>query len=277
MKFTNHLINKRYRAGFSLVLMMAITVTPNVAAASSQSFSVLNNQAQSGMLMSLTSNSGVIEPANNKNAASLVGVIATDTSALSQQNGQTSVVTDGSANTLVSTLNGDIKVGDKIGPASLSGVGAKLTASGWMVGVAEASLDAKTTGAVATAVTDSAGGKHTVYVARIPLIVKVNYFTMPAATTASTTTPNSLQKIADQIAGHHASPLALILSFVILMTGIIWAGLVIYASVRGSLNAIARQPLSKVVINRAMMKSLLLALAVIAGVLIGSGLLLRIL
>lgn len=270
---------RRSRAAWLVISgwLLVMAAMPAVAGASSQSFNVLNNQAQSGMLMSLTANAGVIEPATTKNASSLIGVIATDNASLSQQPGQTSVATDGQASTLVSTLNGDIKVGDRIGPSSLSGVGDKLTASGWMVGVAEASLDSKTTGAVATSLSDTQGSKHTVYVARIPVIVKVNYYNAASPAPASARVPDGLQALADKIAGKHASTLALVLSFILLLTGIIWAGLVIYAAVKGSLDAIARQPLSKYVINRAMIRSLGLALVVIGGVLAGSLLLLRVL
>lgn len=257
----------------SIVSLAALLAIPIVASAASQSFSVLNNQAQPGMLMSLTTNSGVVEPANDKNAASLVGVLAADPASLSQQPSQTSVATDGQVSALVSTLGGDIKVGDHIGTSLLNGVGAKLTDSGWMVGVAESSLDAKTAGAVATNLTDTAGHKHAVYVARIPLIVKVNYFAVPVTTTHV----SGLQALADRIAGKRASTLALVLSFVLLVTGIVWAGLVLYAAVRGSLDAVGRQPLSKVVINRVLFKSFGVVLAVMAGVLIGAFLLLRIL
>ena len=276
MKITYLLRSLRSRLGLVVGLGLIVMAVPAIASAASQSFNVLNNQAQPGMLMSLTQDSGVIEPTTDKNAASLIGVITTDTTSLSQQPGQVSVATDGQTDTLVSTQNGDIKVGDRIGVSSLSGVGSKLTKSGWMVGVAEGSVDAKTTGAVPTSLSDSTGAKHTVYLARIPLIVKVNYFSAPAPAATPSFVPASLQALADKIAGKHASLLSLILSFVLMLTGVIWAGAVVYAAVRGAIDAIARQPLSKTVVNRAMIRSIVIAVTVMVGVLIGAFLLLRI-
>jgi hypothetical protein len=63
----------------------------------------------------------------------------------------------------------------------------------------------------------------------------------------------------------------------LLLSGVIWAGFVIYAAVRGGLDAISRQPLSKVVINRAMVRSLAVAGGVMFGVVLGAFALLRIL
>jgi len=167
---------------FSQVALIAIVITgvggTLSAAAASQSFNVLDNKSQPGMLMSLTANSGVVEPATDKNASLLLGVISANDTAFDLQPGQVSVATDGVANVLVSTLGGDIRVGDRITPSSLAGIGAKAKMTAWIVGIAQASLDSKTTAAVASTVTDTAGSKHQVYVARIPLVVHVTYYTV---------------------------------------------------------------------------------------------------
>ena len=47
---------------------------PMAALAASQNYSVLDDKAQPGMLMSVMANQGVVEQATNKNAALLVGV-----------------------------------------------------------------------------------------------------------------------------------------------------------------------------------------------------------
>lgn len=264
---------------FSQVALIAIVVSgvggTLSTAAASQSFNVLDNKAQPGMLMSLTANSGVVEPASDKNASFLLGVISANDTAFDLQPGQVSVATDGVINTLVSTLGGDIRVGDRIAPSSLAGIGAKVKTSALIIGIAQASLDAKTPGADSSNVTDTAGGKHKVYIARIPLVVRVAYYTVPSP--ASRSIPDMLQAAADAIAGKHASVLGLVLSFLLMLTGLIWAGILINGAIRGGIAAIARQPLSKAFIRRTMWKSFGVSIIIVVVGSIGALVLLRIL
>ncbi len=271
----------RSRRQLSLILGLAIafaTITaPICASATSQSYNVLNNKSQPGMLMSLTANTGVVEPATDKNASLLVGVISTGDTAFDAQPGQISVAGDGQVSTLVSTLGGDIRVGDRIAPSSLAGVGERVATSGWIVGIAQGSLDATTAGAVASTITDNSGGKHQVYVASIPLAVHVTYYAAPGSAKPTTFIPEAVQTVADAIAGKHASVLGLVLSFLLLLVGILGAGLVVNGAVRASIAAIARQPLSKAPILRTMLKSIGASGIIVGTVIIGALLLLRIL
>jgi hypothetical protein len=276
---TGHPKLTRLGAGLALVLLACSALAPLSATAANQNYSVLTNSAQTGMLLSQSTNASVAELATDKNAALLLGVLAPTNAGAEKQPGQVSIASEGQTPTLVSTLGGDIRVGDRIAPSSLAGVGTKATANGWIVGVAQASLDAKTTNAVASSVSDSKGGKHTVYLATIPVVIHVTYYSVPAATASgnSSAVPASVQSVADSLAGRHASVLGLVLSFILLLTGIIIVGIMLYASIKGGMDAISRQPLSKVVINRAMLRSLGTAAMVITGVIIGSLLLLRLL
>ena len=257
-----------------IVIVIISVVGPLSASASSQSFNVLDNKSQPGMLMSLTANAGVVEAASDKNASLLLGVISTNDTAFDLQPGQVSVATDGVVNTLVSTLGGDIRVGDRIMPSPLAGTGTKAVASALIIGIAQASLDNKTTGAEASTVTDSTGGKHKVYVARIPLVVHVTYYTVPGPVSKSI--PDVLQAAADALAGKHASVLGLVLSFLLMLTGIIWAGILINGAIRGGIAAIARQPLSKAFILRTVLKSFGVSIIIVAAGSIGALVLLRI-
>ena len=273
----NHLGRRFARRSTSLVaasLLAAVVLLPSIASASSQSFTVLDSNTQPGMLMSLTANAGVVAPASDKTSASLIGVIGTDDVSFDQQPGQVSVQTDGAASTLVSTLNGDVLVGDRIAASELVGVGAKAASSGWIVGIAQGSLDSHTTGAVVSNVSDSQGKQHKVYIARIPVVVKVTYYT--TATSASTGLPSSLQTAADSLAGKHASTLAIVLGFLLLLAGIILAGVLVNSAVRGGLSAIARQPLSKKVISRKVIQAFGISLAILISVMVGALLILRI-
>jgi hypothetical protein len=264
-----------------LTSIVAVIVPAVASAASSQSFSVLNNKTQTGMLASLTLNSDVVEPATDKNAKLLVGIISNNTSDISftPKPGRVSVQTDGEATALVSTLNGDILIGDRIAPSSLAGVGQKVNDSGWIVGTAQGSLDSKTSGAVAMTVTDTKGVKHKVYVASIPVIIHVTYYTVPGATAASSSSglPDSVQKIADAIAGKHVSLIGVILSFLLMFIGVVAAGIIVNGTVRGTFTAIARQPLSKASVFRTMARSLAVAGGIVAVVSLVSVVILKLL
>lgn len=253
-------------------------ISPVLVNASSSSFNVLDNKSQAGMLMSLSANSGVIERADNKNAASLIGVISNDEVSLNQQPGQVTIKTDGAAIALVSTLGGDIRVGDRIAPSSLAGIGTKANGSGYIVGIAQASLDSKTSGSVASNITDSNGGKHKVFVNRIPIVVKVTYYTAPDSSNVLTKSiPPRLQAFADTIAGKHASLLAIVFSFILLLTGLIWVSIMVYAAIRGAFEAIARQPLTRALILRTLARSFGIAAVIMVSVFAGGLLILRIL
>ena len=260
-----------------MAIVISGVVVPVSALASSQSFNVLDSKAQPGMLMSLTANSGVVEPASDKNASFLIGVITTESTAFDLQPGQISVATDGEVSTLVSTLGGDIRVGDRITPSSLAGIGAKAKVSAWVVGIAQASLDAKTSGAVASTVSDTTGAKHRVYIASIPLVIQVTYYTAPNTVARVSVVPASLQAAANAIAGKQASLLGLVLSFLLLLTGFIGAGVLLNGAIRGGIAAIARQPLSKAFVRRTMLRSFGVSGIIIVVVFIGALVLLRIL
>ena len=261
------------------MVLAALAGTPLAAAASSsQQFNVLNNAARPGMLMSLTANAGVVEPADTKNASMLIGVmVPADSSALDRQPGQVNVQNDGQVTALVSTANGDVRVGDRITVSSVVGVGAKLAKSGWTIGTAQASLDAKSSGVIASKVTDSQGHQQTVYLSQIPVLVKVSYYTMPSmASTQSPAVPNALQMAANSIANKHASVLAIVLSFLLLVIVVIFASIIISSAVRGGLAAIARQPLAERVVTRQMLKSSAAALGLILVGVVGALILLRV-
>ena len=265
-------VNFRYVA-FILTAAATVMIGPATASAASQSYNVLDNKAQLGMLVSLTANSNVVTPATDKNTNLLLGVIDTGTSNFSQEAGQVSVEADGKVSALVSTLNGDIHVGDRIAPSSLAGIGTKATVSGWVIGIAQASLDVKTAGTVVSSISDAVGHKHQVEVTRIPLVVRVAYYTVP--TTASTK-PNALQTAADSLAGKHASVVGIVLSFFLTIVGIFFAGQIITSTVRSAFAAIARQPLSKTAVTRLALRSFAVAVLIVTAVLGGAYLVLRV-
>lgn len=258
------------------VLLSALTAPSGLAA--TQSFFTTSSEVRNGMLVSLTRNKEVIEPAHNKQDVALLGVAVPPTEDTATEPGKIAVQVDGVANVLVSTLGGDIKVGDKIAPSSVVGFGQKFAKDGWVVGTAQESLTADTEGTVKTSLLDSAGGKHEVYVKSIPVQIKVTYIADKAAAAAKrdSPVPDFVQQIADSIAGKRASTVAVVLSFMLLISGLIVAGMIVVTAVRGGLRGIARQPLARQSISHQMLQAFGIALAIIASVNLGSLVILRV-
>ncbi|MDB5169557.1 MAG: hypothetical protein JWO41_913 [Candidatus Saccharibacteria bacterium] len=259
-----------------LVLLATVVAPLRAAASTGQSFLVNGPAPTKGMLMSLASNSDVVAPATTNTASSLVGVIAPVDSAFGGQSGKVNVQTDGVANTLVSTLDGDIKAGDRITVSAVAGIGTKATTNGWIVGVAQTGFSSKSSGAVKTEVTTTSGAKTSLYVSTIPVSIKVTYYTSPD-TVVKTVAPAWLQDLANKLANKHVSTQALILSFVLFLIGLIAAIVIVTSAIKNSFLSIARQPLAKSQIVRIELRSLAVAGGILLFALMTSFLLLRVL
>lgn len=259
------------------VLLAGWLLLPAVAFASQGFYSNNNGTLRSGMLVSLTRNPGVVEPSTIALDTPPVGVVSDSTVDTLLEPGQISVETDGMANVLVSTSNGDIQVGDSIGLSSIVGFGAKSD-SGWVVGTAQSSLTSSSEGAVNTKINTQDGGTRVVYTASIPVQVAVAYKGVPeSASSEPKPIPDSLQDIADSIAGKQASTIAVILSFLLLATGFSIAALIIVTTIRSGILAISRQPLVRLPVTWRMTQSFGLALVIIVSANIGALILLRVL
>lgn len=261
-----------------IILCMTLGVLAPVVVEAGKGYYVLDQTIRSGMLVSLTKNPEVVEATNDKNMPTLVGVVGTSQTDYDVASKQISVQTDGVVDTLVSTVTGDIRVGDHIAPSSIVGFGAKSGNSGWTVGIAQGSLDSHTKGAVKSVVTDSSGAKHEVYVANIPVEINVTYFNPQEQTEQKTTpVPSRVQAIADSLAGRQASQVAVILSFLLLLAGFVIAGIIVNAAVRSGISSTARQPLARQAIAGRMLQSFAMALGILAGTAVGSLILIHIL
>lgn len=272
-------ITKQKITFLSAITLLVLLLTPLVVQAGT-GFYILDKSARTGMLVSLSSNPGVVEPSSDKNAKALAGVIGTAATDLTIQEGQVAVQTDGVVQTLVSTLDGDIMVGDHISPSTLIGIGTKSVQAGWTVGIAQSSLSKDTAGAVKTTVMQSDGNSREVYVATIPVLINVNYHNpnpVAATTTEDTAIPKSIQKIADSIAGKRASVIAVLLAGLILIAGCAVGGYIIQSTIRNGIQSLARQPLARSAIIAGMSRTLALAFTLIVSSVIGALVIIRLL
>lgn len=260
----------------SLVLALNAVFIPAIAMAN-KSFYTTDTNVRTGMLVSLTKNPEVVEPATDKNMSSLIGVVGNIPSEYTKTR-QLDVHTEGMVETLVSTVAGDIRAGDHISPSTIVGFGCKSDGTSWIIGTAQASLDANTKGAVKSAVTDANGIKREVYLAIIPVQVKVvqENASVKATGEQSSRLPNKIQTFADAVAGKKASQIAVILSFAIFLAGFIIAGIIVNTTVRNGIISTARQPLAKLVIVRRMVQSITIAMFILFASIISSLIIIRV-
>lgn len=244
--------------GLKLLLVGTITaaslILPGLAAAASSANLSHSYHSDSsvpqGSIVSLDSTrSDYVEAANTSNGSRVFGVaVVSDESLLAVDPNQnlTQVATSGSANTLVSTVNGDIKVGDKIAVSPFDGVGMKSAAGDHIIGLAQTDFSSSSSGATSMSVTDKNGKKSTIEVGFIRLNIAVGTDT----TEAGNAQLSSLQKFAKALTGHTISTARIIVALVIAVVSFICLVVLIYASIYGSIISIGRNPLAKFAVFR---------------------------
>lgn len=91
--------------------------------------------------------SDYVQLANTDNGSRVVGVAVKSNSsllALDPSSATVQVAIEGGVNTLVSTINGNINIGDEISASPFNGVGMKAPAGSHVIGIAQQSLNSST-------------------------------------------------------------------------------------------------------------------------------------
>lgn len=234
----------------------------NLSRSYTASGSVLN-----GSLVSLDSKQADhIQLANRDNGSLLVGlVVASDDSliAVDSGGGTVQVATDGTADALVSTLGGPIKVGDEIGVSPFSGIGTKASPGSRVIGFAQSAFNQGSDGAVKQTVTDKDGVKHQLTVG----YVRVNIAIGTNGTTNNESQLNSLQRFALGLTGHVVPTFRVVIALVVVLGALLLLVTLIYAAIYGSIVSIGRNPLAKFAVFRTLGSVLGLAIltAVVSG------------
>lgn len=198
------------------------------------------------------SKSGSVRLANRDNASKLVGVVSRKPLVeLSGSNKQTQVVISGTALVLVSTINGDIKYGDKIAASPISGIGMKATSSGSIVGTASKDFSEAQEVSERT-ILDMKGGKGTMKVGLLPVQVGVSYYRAPEDD--QTVLPAFLQQFVNAVAGRPVGLIRSLMALFLLIAGFGGVAVLTYASVRSSIISIGRNPLSAPAVHRSLLE-----------------------
>lgn len=225
-----------------------------------------NSSIKNGSLVSLdSSRSDYIVPANVNNGAQLLGVAVVASDSLIAVNvapGTVQVATTGIASTLVSTLNGNIGVGDQVAVSPFNGVGMKASPGSRVIGLAQTAFNGGTSGATTEVVRTKDGQSRSVRVGYLRLNISIG-----TDATVLTTNTNSLQKAVQNVTGHNVPTARIIISLTVAIIALLALITLIYASIYGSIVSIGRNPLAKYAVFRTLGSVLGLALltAVVSG------------
>lgn len=243
----------------SLNLLPVFAASPNL----SNAFSATQD-LKAGSLVSLDSNSrDFVELANTDNANRLVGVaVKSDDSLVALNPGAKSaqVATSGNVNVLVSTINGDIKVGDQVAVSAISGIGAKATPRSYVIGVAQSEFNSKTDGSEEQSFTDNAGKERQIQVGYLNLNIAISFIDALQGEGELT----GLQKIGKALTGRVIPQSRLIISATIAAVALAAIVALVYASIYSSILSVGRNPLAKLAVF-ATLRSVLLMIGVIAA------------
>ena len=226
-----------------------------------------NDTIKDGSIVSLDpSKSDYVVPANIDNGAQLLGVAVAGNDSLIAVDatpGKVQVATTGTASVLVSTLNGDIKVGDQVAVSPFNGVGMEAASGSRVVGLAQTGFNGGTAGAKTESVKTKDGKSRSVKVGYL----KVNIAVSTNAVGASSNI-NGLQKVVQSVTGHVVPTFRIIISLAVAIIALLALITLVYASIYGSIISIGRNPLAKYAVFRTLGSVLGLALltSVVAGI-----------
>lgn len=193
--------------------------------------------------------SDYVQPANTDNANRLLGVTVNGNESLlavDASPGLVQVAATGDATVLVSTVNGDLHVGDAIGVSPFNGVGMKAAPGGRIIGLAQTDFNSGTQGANRQTVTDKNGKRKQVFVGFVRLSIAVG----TDSADGQLANLNGLQRAVHSITGHTVSTLRITISLIVVVVSLLALITLVYASIYGGIISVGRNPLAKYAVFR---------------------------
>jgi type IV secretory pathway VirB2 component (pilin) len=238
-------------SGVTAILTLVAIAAPAGAASANISHAYHStNTIPNGSIVSLDPNqSDYVVGANTSNGSRLLGVAVASTDSLLAVDPSSStiqVATSGNANVLVSTLNGDIKVGDQVAVSPFNGLGMKATPGAHVIGLAQSAFSADSDGATTKQVKDKSGKSTALHLGYTRISIAIG----TASTASNAPQTSSLQKLAKALTGHTVSTARVIIALVVAIVALAALVTLIYASIYGSIISIGRNPLAKFAIFR---------------------------
>ncbi len=249
--------------GFMALFCLLFPVSVHGLTTITQGYSTTDS-VSIGSIVSLKSNTtDQVEAATTSNNNGLIGVVINSANSLlsisSEQSQQIQVATSGVVQVLVSNINGNIYQGDPITSSPISGVGMKATSNSKVVGIAQDNLS--TTSSTNQTYTDKSGAKHSVLIGEIPVLVNVSYYYKQPD---KTLIPQSIQNIANSLAGKTVNSLPIIISLVIFIVTLMVVTIIVYSMIHSSIISVGRNPMSQSAISRGLIQMSALVVGILA-------------
>lgn len=245
----------------SVIGLLFIPAAVFAESAISQGFPT-DETLQPGTIVSRQEKEKGIEQATSASTDRLLGVVS-DTSLVELSDdglSQVQVVTNGLAFTLVSNINGDVKVGDFVTASPLKGVGMKTLESGYVIGVAQADF-ADIKAVSERTITDKSGNERVVTVGLMPVQIDVTHY--EKQDDKKSLIPQFILNIAQAVSGKQVSVVRVLAALLVLIVGTVAIGVMLYASVRSSIASIGRNPLAAAAVNRGLLEISFLTLGIL--------------
>lgn len=246
-------------------LFISSTVSAQAATTTvSQGYKATSTIAVGTMVSADQTDSQSVEVANLENRNNLLGVVVDPKESLlnlSSTSSKVQVATGGVVLANISTINGDVAVGDKITISPISGVGMKASEAGKIIGVAQANFNKSSNASQKKEIKDKSGNSSDVYVGQIPIVVGVSYWT-PENASGSSDVVDVIQNFASSLVGKKVSPVKALLGASILLIAMLISAIILYSSVSSSIHSIGRNPLSGSTIKRSLFQVILIVLLI---------------
>jgi len=201
---------------------------------------------------------GVVISANDS-ALTLEGENPTD---------KTYVATSGRYNVMVSNQGGEIAIGDYITVSALDGVGMKTgSIQGLVLGTAATAFNGKENTLATAELKDIDGKPQKVAVGIIQ--ADINIGQNPFLSNATGGIPETVNLLAQAIAGTPVEPIRIYISVFILFAAMCVSASLLYSGIRGSFIAIGRNPLARKSVIRGLIQVIVTALIIFTFGLLG--------
>jgi hypothetical protein len=246
---------------FSVSLLILVLNVYSVSAAGLSFGYKGGDSVVNGMIVSVDpEDAESVTPAhtNNKDYAVGVAVDQGQSAVVIDNDDSVYVATEGTVAVFVSTVGGDIEVGDLITISAIEGLGRKKipdTDGQKVIGVAKTAFNKDADGAQEREF-DNAGA---VYVGQIQIEILISD---PATGKSQNDGTNVIVRIARRIAGKPVSLSQVIVTASVVIVAFVVSGALLYGAVRGSFTSIGRNPLSASTIYRGMARASLVSLSI---------------
>ena len=201
-----------------------------------------------------------VERAAFDNEAKIIGVTTTpDDELVTIASGQQQIYVEisGEVNAYVSDINGDIKSGDLLSLSPLRGILMKAGFSpAIVVGIALEDFDSSK---AETRSIDSGTGKKDVKVAKI----RINQDHKAASNQQAGIADSSLRRLGRSLTGREVGEVRVLIALIIFLTVLVAEGGIIYGAVSSALVALGRNPMARKIIQKEMVRVVLIAAVVL--------------